>query len=76
MEQEINPQLVKRLSQRLFFVVNKADVMHSAEGMDETETKEYVAGLITRTLQQEGFQLEPDQASPYHISTIVDVYLD
>eukprot|EP00884_Botryococcus_braunii_P002284 jgi/Botrbrau1/12056/Bobra.0295s0011.1 len=58
---EINPQLVKRLSQRLFFVVNKADVMHSADGMGEVETKEYVAGLITRTLQQEGFQLEPEQ---------------
>ena len=28
----INPQLMKRLSQRLFFVVNKADVKHTCEG--------------------------------------------
>ena len=28
----INPQLIERLSQRLFFVVNKADVKHVCEG--------------------------------------------
>lgn len=28
----INPQLMERLSQRLFFVVNKADVKHVCEG--------------------------------------------
>jgi hypothetical protein len=28
----INPQLMERLSQRLFFAVNKADVKHTCEG--------------------------------------------
>lgn len=41
--------------------VNKKDKMHSSEGMDEEETREYVAGLITSQLQGEGFQLRPEQ---------------
>ncbi len=32
----INPQLMERLSQRLFFVVNKADVKHVCEGAPES----------------------------------------
>ena len=32
----INPQLLERLSQRLFFVVNKADVKHVCEGVRQT----------------------------------------
>lgn len=101
----INPQLFSRLSQRLFFVINKADVVRAcvhlhawqgphdaevyipsasglppakpsqalkcaapaalqietSEGMDAASTKEYVANLITHQMQQESFQLQPEQ---------------
>lgn len=58
---EINPQLMGRLSQRLFFVVNKADMIETSEGMDAAATKQYVAGLLTQQMQVEGFQLQPHQ---------------
>ena len=59
--QEINPQLMGRLAQRLFFVVNKADMIETSEGMDAAATKQYVASLITQQMQVEGFQLKPEQ---------------
>ncbi|DBA79310.1 TPA: hypothetical protein ACH3X2_007789 [Trebouxia sp. C0005] len=59
---EINPQLIARLSQRLFFVVNKADMIETSEGLDAEATKQYVADLITSQMQDESFQLKPDQA--------------
>ncbi len=59
----INPALIKRLQSRLFFVVNKADVMYNCEGLQEDETKQYVADLITAQLSQESFQLAPEQVS-------------
>ncbi len=59
---EINPQLIARLSQRLFFVVNKADMIDTSEGLDAEATKQYVADLITSQMQDESFQLKPDQA--------------
>ncbi|KAK9830273.1 hypothetical protein WJX72_010744 [[Myrmecia] bisecta] len=59
--QDINPQLVKRLSQRLFFVVNKADQIGHTEGMEAEETRQYVADLVTRQMDCEDFQLDPDQ---------------
>ena len=58
---DINPQLIARLSQRLFFVVNKADMIETSEGMDAEATKEYVADLITSQMRDESFQLSPDQ---------------
>lgn len=58
---EINPQLMSRLSQRLFFVVNKADMIETSEGLDAEATKQYVADLITHQMQDESFQLKPDQ---------------
>lgn len=58
---EINPQLIARLSQRLFFVVNKADMIETSEGMDADDTKQYVADLVTGQMQDERFQLKPDQ---------------
>lgn len=61
MLQDINPQLVARLSHRLFFAVNKVDLMHTSEGLETDEIKEYVADLVTRQLASEGFQLSPDQ---------------
>ena len=61
MWQEINPQLVARLAQRLFFVVNKVDVHHTSEGLAPAEIQEYVASLVTAQLATEGFQLQPDQ---------------
>ena len=59
---EINPQLIARLSQRLFFVVNKADMIETSEGLGAEATKQYVADLITSQMQDESFQLKPDQA--------------
>lgn len=58
---EINPQLISRLSQRLFFVVNKADMIETSEGMDAEATREYVADLVTSQMRDESFQLSPDQ---------------
>ncbi|GIL46881.1 hypothetical protein Vafri_3748 [Volvox africanus] len=46
----INPQLVARLSSRLFFVINKVDVSETSEGMDPEEVRNYVADLVTRQL--------------------------
>ena len=61
---EINPQLMARLSQRLFFVVNKADMIETSEGLDAEATKQYVANLITHQMQDESFQLKPEQVWP------------
>lgn len=61
--QDVNPQLVARLSQRLFFVVNKVDLMHTTEGLKDEEVREYVADLVTSQLLVEGFRLSPDQVS-------------
>ena len=59
---ELNPALVRRLSRRCFFVVNKKDVADSAEGMGEEETREYVAALVTEQMAVPGFELAPEQA--------------
>ena len=61
--QDINPQLVSRLSQRLFFVVNKIDLTRTSEGLEPDEIKHYVANLVTSQLATEGFQLSPDQVN-------------
>ena len=61
---EINPQLMARLSQRLFFVVNKADMIETSEGLDAESTKQYVAQLITAQMQDTNFQLRPEQVCP------------
>ncbi len=63
--QDINPQLVARLSQRLFFVVNKVDLMHTSEGLEPEEIKEYVADLVTKQLASEGFRLSSDQVTSH-----------
>ena len=61
--QDINPQLVARLSQRLFFVVNKVDLMATSEGLEAAEIRDYVAHLVTSQLAScEGFRLAPEQA--------------
>lgn len=73
--QDINPQLVARLSQRLFFVVNKVDLMRTSEGLAPEEIKEYVANLVTSQLATEGFQLLPDQVSPATSAGAVVGYL-
>jgi hypothetical protein len=60
--QDINPQLVARLSQRLFFVVNKVDLMATSEGLAAAEIRDYVAQLVTAQLAScEGFRLAPEQ---------------
>lgn len=57
----INPQLLRRLSERLHFVVNKADVKHVCEGMDGEATQEYVASLLNSQMSMESFQMQPSQ---------------
>ena len=59
-----NPQLIMRLAQRLFFVVNKIDVMHVSEGLDEDELREYVADVVTKQMNFTTFQLRPEQVCP------------
>ena len=41
--------------------VNKADQIEATEGLSSEETKQYVANLVTRQLEGDGFRLEPDQ---------------
>ena len=57
--QEINPQLLQRLSKRLFFLVNKKDVL-SDDDMSERDVQEYVASLVTAQMGRGDFQLDPD----------------
>ena len=57
--QEINPQLLQRLSKRLFFLVNKKDVL-SDDDMSERDVQEYVAALVTAQMGRGDFQLDPD----------------
>lgn len=58
---ELNPQLIRRISRRIFFVVNKMDVAETCEGMGAEETRAYVAALITEQLGLPGFELLPEQ---------------
>lgn len=57
----INPSLVARLCSRLFFAVNKMDQADESIGLDEEETREYVAEMVTRQLNCPDFRLHPDQ---------------
>ncbi|KXZ53106.1 hypothetical protein GPECTOR_8g96 [Gonium pectorale] len=57
----INPQLVARLSSRLFFVINKVDASETSEGLDPDEVRNYVADLVTRQL---GAQPQPPSPRP------------
>ncbi|GFR43890.1 hypothetical protein Agub_g5019, partial [Astrephomene gubernaculifera] len=50
----VNPQLVERLSSRLFFVINKVDACETSEGLDPEEVRAYVADLVTRQLGAAG----------------------
>lgn len=53
--------LLRRLSLRLRFVVNKIDSIGVTDGMDEDETRVYVADLVTEQLSGDGFRLLPEQ---------------
>ena len=72
MLQDINPQLVARLSQRLFFVVNKVDLIHTSEGLEHEEIREYVADLVTKQLGSEGFRLSSDQVNNHDLTCIAE----
>lgn len=58
-----NPQLVQRLSSRLFFVVNKFDVQYTEVGLSDEDTRTYVADLITQHMAMPEFQLHPHQVN-------------
>lgn len=64
--QKINPALVERMSQRMFFVVNKFDVASTGQGLNEMETKEYVFNL----LRDAGFKMRREQVSIKEIKCI------
>ncbi len=55
--------LLRLLSLRMRFVVNKWDVKSMVMGQDEAETKKYVDNLVNEQLSGEGFQLQlqPEQ---------------
>ena len=48
---------------RLFFVVNKMDMIRTSQGLGEDATRQYVAELVTQQLSGNGndFQLHPEQ---------------
>jgi hypothetical protein len=48
---------------RLFFVVNKMDMVRTSHGLGEDATRQYVAELVTQQLSGDGndFQLHPEQ---------------
>lgn len=56
-----NPQLLQRLAQRMFVVVNKCDQVHMTEGQGQEETREYVAQIISNAVDTPGFRLLPEQ---------------
>jgi hypothetical protein len=56
-----NPQLLQRLAQRMFVVVNKCDQMHMTEGQGQQETREYVAKILSEAVDTPGFCLLPEQ---------------
>jgi hypothetical protein len=66
----INPALVARLSSRLFFAVNKMDQADEGCGLDDEETQEYVAGMVTSQLNCPDFKLHPDQVSHHPVSAL------
>eukprot|EP00879_Flechtneria_rotunda_P004959 GHRR01005234.1.p1 GENE.GHRR01005234.1~~GHRR01005234.1.p1 ORF type:complete len:470 (+),score=121.45 GHRR01005234.1:171-1580(+) len=57
----INPCLVSRLCSRLFFAVNKMDQADEGCGLDDDETRQYVAEMVTQQLNCPNFKLHPDQ---------------
>lgn len=58
----VNPGLVGRLCSRLFFAVNKMDQADEGPGLDDEQTRAYVAEVVTRQLNCPDFTLHPDQA--------------
>lgn len=60
----INPQLVERLSSRLFFVINKVDACETSEGLDPDEVRAYVADLVTRQMGAAAQQYHQQQQAP------------
>ena len=57
---------------RLFFVVNKMDMIRTSEGLGEEATRQYVAQLVTQQLSGDGnnFQLHPEQVLLQCLSSI------
>mmetsp|Transcript_6724 Transcript_6724/g.18809 ORF Transcript_6724/g.18809 Transcript_6724/m.18809 type:complete len:1043 (-) Transcript_6724:248-3376(-) len=56
--QQINPQLLQRLSKRLFFLVNKKDALMC---MTDDDVRSYVAEIVTSQIGNGEFQLDPSQ---------------
>eukprot|EP00803_Ostreobium_quekettii_P005240 evm.model.scf_2315.3 EVM.evm.TU.scf_2315.3 scf_2315:7686-14973(+) len=54
---KINPSLMKRAWQRMFFAVNKIDAVTMGEGLSETQTRHHVKTL----LWEAGVRVQPEQ---------------
>lgn len=60
---KVNSTLLHRLSDRLFFVVNKVDTCKYSTGCTIEQCKVSVANRVTSAMDVEGFVLKPEQAS-------------
>lgn len=60
---KVNSTLLQRLSDRLYFVVNKVDTCKYAAGASIEQCKISVAERVTKAMDVEGFVLKPEQAS-------------
>ena len=58
-----NATLLKRLSGRLFFVVNKVDTVKFSTGASIEECRKSVAARVTKAMDMPDFNLKPEQAS-------------
>ena len=54
----MRPELLKRFSERLFFIVNKIDLQNS-RGLSQEKTQQYVADLLSK--QVNGLQVSPER---------------
>lgn len=64
---KVNSTLLERLSDRLYFVVNKVDSIKFNTGATIQECKISVADRVTKAMNVEGFVLKPEQAR-HHIT--------
>ena len=70
-----NPVLLKRLSGRLFFVVNKVDVHKFAAGWSVEECRRNIVQCVTKAVDSPGFVLKSEQARYLNIWLLTDALL-
>lgn len=73
----INPMLFKRLSGRLFFVLNKVDMHKFAAGWNVEECRKNIVQCVTKAVGLPDFRLRPEQASQSNellLTTVVSTH--